>query len=208
MATLSLPIQGMAGGETITIPVTGMTCAGCQAGVQRALQRTPGVEDATVSLMTGSAAVRFDPAATTPQALVEAILATGYGAELPRPERTAFDEQAARDDSEEEEFHSLRRRALVSGAVGALAMILSMPLMTSGAHAAHAANTTVADPFMRWAMKSMTPGAARGSPPWLYRIDPGILSWLLLVLTLGVMAWAGRHFYTRAWKASSTTPRT
>src|SRR5882672_6683914 len=87
--------------ETITIPVTGMTCAACQAGVQRALERTPGVEDATVSLMTGSAAVRFDPAATTPQALVEAILATGYGAELPRPERTAFDEQAARDRSEE-----------------------------------------------------------------------------------------------------------
>jgi Cu+-exporting ATPase len=188
------------GGRTITIPVTGMTCAACQAGVQRALQRTPGVEDATVSLMTGSAAVRFDPAATTPQALVEAILATGYGAELPRPERTAFDEQAARDRSEEEEFHSLRRRALVSGAVGALAMILSMPLMTSGAHAAHAANTTVADPFMRWAMESMSPALER-IVPWLYRIAPGVLSWLLLALTLGVMAWAGRHFYTRAWKS-------
>ena len=35
--------------------------------------------------------------------------------------------------------------------------------------------------------------------PWLYRIDPAVLSWSLLALTLGVMAWAGRHFYVRAW---------
>jgi Cu+-exporting ATPase len=182
--------------QTITIPVTGMTCAGCQAGVQRALQRAPGVEDAAVNLMTASAAVRFDPAATTPEALVEAIRATGYGAELPRPERTAFAEQAAHDRGEEEEFHSLRRRALVSGALGALAMILSMPLMTAGAHAAHGGQ--VADPFMRWAMTSMSPALARIAP-WLYRVDPGVLSWLLLGLTVGVMAWAGRHFYTRAW---------
>jgi len=186
-----------AGGRTITIPVTGMTCAACQAGVQRTLQRAPGVEDAAVNLMTGSAAVRFDPTATTPQALVDAILATGYGAELPRPERTAFDEQAAHDRSEEEEFHSLRRRALVSGAVGALAMILSMPLMTAGEHASHG---TVADPFMRWAMESMSPALERIAP-WLYRIAPGVLSWLLLALTVGVMAWAGRHFYIRAWKS-------
>src|SRR6185369_8648688 len=160
-------------------------------------QRAPGVEDAAVNLMTGSAAVRFDPTATTPQALVDAILATGYGAELPRPERTAFDEQAAHDRSEEEEFHSLRRRALVSGAVGALAMILSMPLMTAGEHASHG---TVADPFMRWAMESMSPALERIAP-WLYRIAPGVLSWLLLALTVGVMAWAGRHFYIRAWKS-------
>jgi len=185
--------------QTITIPVTGMTCAGCQAGVQRALQRAPGVEDATVNLMTASAAVRFDPAATTPEALVEAIRATGYGAELPRPERTAFAEQAAHDRGEEEEFHSLRRRALVSGAAGALAMTLSMPTMstmripTAGAHGGQ-----VADPFMRWAMTSMSPALARIAP-WLYRVDPGVLSWLLLGLTVGVMAWAGRHFYTRAW---------
>jgi P-type Cu+ transporter len=189
-----------AAGRKITIPVTGMTCAGCQAGVQKALQRTPGVQDATVNLMTGSAAVTFDPAATSPETLVEAIRETGYGAELPRPERTAFDEQEARDRDQEEEFRSLRLRALVSGAVGALAMVLSMPLMTAGAHAAmkNGNRGAAADPFMRWAMESMSPALER-IVPGLYRIDPGVLSWLLLVLTAGVMGGAGRHFYTRAW---------
>src|SRR6185436_8095336 len=35
--------------------------------------------------------------------------------------------------------------------------------------------------------------------PWLYAIDPAVLSWTLLLLTAGVMTWAGRHFYSRAW---------
>jgi Cu+-exporting ATPase len=181
--------------QKITIPVSGMTCAGCQAGVQKALERTPGVLDAAVNLMTQNAAVTFDPGSTSPEALVAAIRETGYGAELPRPERTAFDEQEARDRAQEEEFRALRGKALVSGAVGVLAMILSMPLMGSGAHAGHGA---VADPFMRWAMTSMSPALER-AVPWLYRLSPAFLSWLLLALTVGVMAWAGRHFYTRAW---------
>ena len=68
---------------TIEIPVSGMTCAACQAGVQRALQRTPGVVDASVSLMLQNATVQFDPSQTTPTQLVEVIRDTGYEAELP-----------------------------------------------------------------------------------------------------------------------------
>jgi Cu+-exporting ATPase len=83
---------------------------------------------------------------------------------------------------------------MASGAVGALAMVLSMPLMVAGS----GGHGTVADPLMHWAMESLSPAVAR-IVPWLYRIDPGLLSWLLLVLTVGVMAWAGGRFYTGAW---------
>ncbi len=187
----------MAAGAKVDIPVQGMTCAACQASVQKALQRQPGVLDASVNLMLHNAAVTYDPAVTRPEALVEAIRETGYEAALPRQEQTAFEEQAARDRSQEEEFRSLRRKALVSGVAGAVAMIASMPLMVTGAHGA-GAHGPVADPFMRWAMESMTP-ALRSGMPWLYRIPPAVLSYGLLCLTLGVMAWAGRHFYARAW---------
>jgi len=182
-------------GARVDIPVEGMTCAACQASVQKALQRQPGVLDASVNLMMKNAAVTYDPAVTRPEALVEAIRDTGYEAELPRPEQTAFEEQEARDRASEEEFRALRRKALFSGAVGILAMVVSMPLMTAGAQAAHG---PVADPFMRWAMESLTP-ALRAVMPWLYAIQPAVLSWSLLALTVGVMAWAGRHFYVRAW---------
>jgi Cu+-exporting ATPase len=180
----------------VDIPVQGMTCAACQASVQKALQRQPGVVDASVNLMMKNAAVTYDPAVTRPEALVEAIRDTGYEAELPRPEQTAFEEQEARDRANEEEFRNLRRKALASGAVGVLAMIVSMPLMSSGAQGLP--RGPVADPFMRWTMESLTP-PLRSVMPWLYRIDPAVLSWSLLALTLGVMAWAGRHFYVRAW---------
>ena len=44
--------------RTVTLPVTGMSCAACQARVQRALEQTPGVEDASVNLLLNSAAIR------------------------------------------------------------------------------------------------------------------------------------------------------
>jgi Cu+-exporting ATPase len=190
---MAIPTTEKKTGAKVDIPVQGMTCAACQASVQKALQRQPGVVDASVNLMMKNAAVTYDPAVTRPEALVEAIRDTGYEAELPRPEQTAFEEQEARDRANEEEFRNLRRKALVSGAIGVLAMIVSMPLMASSVH-----HGPVADPFMRWAMESLTP-ALRAAMPWLYRIDPAVLSWSLLALTLGVMAWAGRHFYARAW---------
>jgi len=188
---------GPAAGKVV-IPVSGMTCAACQGRVQRTLARTPGVEDAAVNLMMGNATVTYDPAAVTPDSLVETIRATGYGAELPQPDRSAFDEQAARDAAQAEEFRELRTKAIASGIAGAVAMVVSMPLMA--ADAAHAHGGAVADPFMRWAMTSLTP-ALRAAAPWLYAIPAAVLSWGLLLLTLGVMGWAGRHFYTRAWAA-------
>ena len=142
-----------------TIPVQGMTCAACQASVQKALQRQPGVLDASVNLMMSNAAVTYDPAVTRPEALVDAIRDTGYEAALPQAGQTAFEEQEARDRAQADEFRDLRRKALVSGAVGVVAMIVSMPLMAAGAHAVHG---PVADPFMRWAMESMTPALERG----------------------------------------------
>ncbi|HVX87601.1 MAG TPA: heavy metal translocating P-type ATPase [Gemmatimonadales bacterium] len=181
----------------ITFPVNGMTCAACQANVQRALQGTPGVHEATVDLMTARAAVAYDPQTVTPETLIQAVRETGYEAELPAPGRTAFDEQAAQDAAQAEEFRELRLKALVSGGAGVVAMLASMPLMTAAAEHAH--GVTV-DPFMRWAMTTLGPALA-ALFPWLYALSPALISWSLLVLTAGVMGWAGRHFYVRAWKS-------
>ncbi len=186
--------------ETIRIPVTGMTCAACQSRVQRTLQKQPGVSDATVNLMMQNATITFDPASISPSRLVDAIKDSGYGAELAAPDQTAFEEQTARDEAVDEEYVVLRRKAIVSAVIGVIAMLVSMPLMSqlAGAHAHDGA--TVADPFMRWAMTSMDP-ALRAAAPWLYALPAALVSWTLLLVTLGVMTIAGRHFYTRAWSA-------
>lgn len=194
-----------AGSSKIDIPVSGMTCAACQASVQKVLRRQPGVLDASVNLMTANAAVTFDPAVTRPESLVEAIRETGYDAELPSAGRTAFEEQEARDKAQEEEHRELRTKALASGAAGLAAMIVSMPLMAPAEIHSHGGGIgggggPVADPFMRWAMESMSPALQRVLP-WLYQIDVRVLSYALLALTVAIMAWAGRHFYVRAWSS-------
>src|ERR1700674_4742772 len=41
--------------ETVVLPIRGMTCAACQAHVERSLREAPGVLDATVNLLAHSA---------------------------------------------------------------------------------------------------------------------------------------------------------
>ena len=65
--------------------VQGMTCASCVRRVERALLAVPGVEGATVNLATHQARVVYDPQGTSPDRLVEAIVAAGY--ESPKPQR-------------------------------------------------------------------------------------------------------------------------
>ncbi len=186
--------------ETIRIPVTGMTCAACQSRVQRTLQKQPGVTDASVNLMMQNATVTFDPQSISPIALVDAIRDSGYGAELALPGETAFEEQDARDRSTDNEFRTLRLKAIVSAIVGVLVMLLSMPLMSNRAMSMPGSAAAVVDPFMRWVMGVMDP-ALRTIAPWLYALPSAGISWSLLVITVIVMAWAGRHFYTHAWAA-------
>ncbi len=194
------PVPAMGGGK-VTIPVSGMTCAACTARVQRTLEKESGVHGASVNLMTKNAVVEYDASSTTPERLVEVIRETGYGAELASPDQTAFEEQVAQDRAQEEEFRELRLKALVSLVFAAIGMVISMPVMSApyaGAHGGH--DAAAGDPFMNWVHGVIDPWLM-GVVPWLYRIDVQLLSYTLLAMTLVVMGWAGRHFYTRAWAA-------
>lgn len=176
---------------SITIPVHGMTCAACESRVQRALRRVPGVEVASANLMMANAAVRYDPAATSPDLLIAAIRATGYDAVVPAAATSPIDEADAHDAAQQQEFLSLRRKALVALVAGAGAMVASIPLMSSG---------NAIDPLMRGIMLRLAPVAERMAP-WLFAVPRAMITWTLAVVTLAVMAWAARHFYVRAWSA-------
>ena len=62
-----------------TFQVTGMTCAACQAHVERAVQAVEGVESVAVNLLLGSMQVAFDAPATA-QGICAAVEKAGYGA--------------------------------------------------------------------------------------------------------------------------------
>ena len=118
--------------NSISFPVTGMTCAACQTRVERALSAEPGVINASVNLVTRSAAVRYDPAAVTPQELIAAVRATGYDAELPAAEESPLSADTVREETEVREAHALAVKASVSVLTGVLALLVSMLLMGNG----------------------------------------------------------------------------
>ena len=159
--------------ESLTLPILGMTCASCQHHVEEALRATAGVESAHVDLMAHRASVVFDPAMAAPEQLVEAIRGAGYDAVLPRPSDSA----GAQDHDHADES---ARKAWVTLAAGATAMLLAMPLGSQMGALDHA--------LMRLL-------------PWLYALPTSPLRWFLLVLTAFVVVWAGRGIYLSAIRA-------
>ncbi len=69
--------------NSLTLPIEGMTCASCSARVERALQRVPGVRQASVNLASESAAVELS-APVDADTLTQAIEKAGYA--VPRDE--------------------------------------------------------------------------------------------------------------------------
>ncbi|MGI8401278.1 MAG: heavy metal translocating P-type ATPase [Gemmatimonadaceae bacterium] len=147
--------------KSMTFPVTGMTCAACQSRVQRALNAEPGVIDASVNLVTKSAAVRYDAGAVTPARIVEAVRATGYDAELPSAKESHANATARHEHAGATEGRDLAIKATVSVLAGIAAMGISM--FSMGSQSANYA---------------------------------------LLALTAGILVWAGRDIYRRAWMAT------
>lgn len=178
----------------VTIPLSGLTCASCVGHVQNAITAQPGVTRASVNLITREARVAFDPASTSVEALVGAIRSSGYGAGSPTAPVSLADEQAAQDAAQAEEYTELKRKALLSGALGAVAMVLTMPLMSGGAHEP---SHGFEDPVLGRVM-SFVDSSLRQALPWLYAVDAQTLRYTLLLLTMVVIGWAGRQFYTRA----------
>lgn len=60
--------------------VGGMTCAACQAHVDRAVSKLDGVESVAVNLLAGSMMVDYDPAQVTPDDICSAVDRAGYSA--------------------------------------------------------------------------------------------------------------------------------
>ncbi len=183
--------------ERISFPVTGMTCAACQSFVQRTLAEESGVQDAAVNLMLHNATVTFDPQVISPSEMVEKVRGTGYGAEMPAQQVSALEAQEKNDADQAREYRNLRLKAVVSFVAGLVAMLLSVPLMSA---VSKGSLERLRDPFMGWSVRVLDPALHR-TMPWLYLLSGDAIRWSLLVLSACIVAWAGRHFYVKAWSA-------
>lgn len=67
---------------TATFAVQGMTCGGCEAGVEMKVGRLAGVETVEASYKESRATVTYAPDEVTPEAIVAAIEELGYTAKI------------------------------------------------------------------------------------------------------------------------------
>ena len=109
--------------DTISLDITGMTCAACAARIEKKLNRVEGVE-ASVNYATESARVSFDPDQVSPTDLVATIESIGYGARLPQPAEAAA--QAPGTDSRDEGRDPYLHRLIVAAVLGLPVLVLSM----------------------------------------------------------------------------------
>jgi P-type Cu+ transporter len=107
--------------EHVELPITGMTCASCANRIERNLNRLDGVS-ASVNYATERATVDFDAAAVDPEQLVATVEAAGYQAVLPSAAPSAPHDGG----DEPDETAPLRRRLVLSAALGLPVLLLSM----------------------------------------------------------------------------------
>ncbi len=107
--------------EPVQFDISGMTCAGCAAKVERAIRAVPGVVDASVNLPLERADVRF-AAGADPDLVVRAVADAGYSAH-PREAGKSKAEKQAEEDARAEA--AIRRESIML----AVAAVLSTPLV-------------------------------------------------------------------------------
>jgi Cu+-exporting ATPase len=115
----------------IELPIAGMTCASCVNRIERFLNKTPGVEEASVNLATEMATIRYLPDVAGRAELVGAVEAAGY--EIKRAAEPLADgaerSLAEEADLDAEERERETRTLFVQSAVSIAIALLTMAAM-------------------------------------------------------------------------------
>ena len=120
-ATTALAAAGYPAREnTISLTITGMTCAGCASRVERALQDADGVIAARVNYATHQAYVTYLAGGTEPSRLIRAVADAGYEAQ------PLEKEQPVAADRSEGEITRARRAVIISAALTLPVFVLEM----------------------------------------------------------------------------------
>ncbi|MPR35865.1 heavy metal translocating P-type ATPase [Salmonirosea aquatica] len=112
--------------KKMTLPVTGMSCAGCAVSVESMLKSTPGVSDASVNYANQSVQVNFDPQQVSLSDLDGVLQGIGYGLLL---EAEEDDAQAKQQELQETHYRQIKRRTIGAGALATPVVVLGMFFM-------------------------------------------------------------------------------
>ena len=102
--------------------ITGMSCAACQAHVEKAVSKVPGVESVSVSLLTNSMGVE---GSASSEAIVKAVEDAGYGAAIQGVEesQSSTNSLEAQEKALEDKESPVLKRRLVTSVVFLLVLM-------------------------------------------------------------------------------------
>lgn len=106
--------------QTISLPVLGMTCAGCASSVQSVLRAQQGVQSADVNYATQQVKVTFSPQLASPQQFKTALQAVGYDVIT-----ETLNARAKQEEIQGENYTSLRNKTVI-------AAVLTLPVVIIG----------------------------------------------------------------------------
>ena len=115
--------------DTVTLRITGMTCATCVGRVETVLKRVPGVAAVQVNLATEKAAIRAPKGLIDPRLLTDAVARAGYGATIQGQTTPEEEDRAQARKAHRELWH------LLGAAVLAAPLLVQMLFVLGGGHA-------------------------------------------------------------------------
>lgn len=111
--------------------VKGMSCAACQARVEKAVSRVSGVTSCSVSLLTNSMGVEGD---ASPEAVIGAVKAAGYAASLSDDKAEASTPSVSVSDTNPGDFQKETIRRLRHRLILSVVFLVALMIITMGHH--------------------------------------------------------------------------
>lgn len=92
--------------------VTGMTCSACSARIEKNINKTEGVIEANVNLLSNNMTVKYDESVLSEKDIIKVVQDTGYGASsLDKKKVSANNDQKS---DAENEFKEMKKRLIIS----------------------------------------------------------------------------------------------
>ena len=97
--------------KTQKFDVTGMTCSACSARIEKNINKTEGILESNVNLLTNSMTVKYDESVLSDDDIIKVVEDTGYGASSVM-KKTAEVKSDAKDDRSE--IKEMKKRVIIS----------------------------------------------------------------------------------------------
>lgn len=101
--------------------VTGMTCSACSSRIEKNINKTEGIKEANVNLLSNSMMIEYDDSIINENDIIKVVQDTGYDAYLAEGKRSSDRKQDSKAETEIE-FKEMKQRLIVS-------FIFAIPLL-------------------------------------------------------------------------------